>query len=180
MIASSDERSAQGRRPLVIVAAVARNRVIGGENRLLWKLRSDLQHFRALTMGKPLVMGRRTFESIGKPLPGRETIVVTRDPGFIAEGVEVVHNPADALVRAQACAERLQAGEVVVAGGGELYRQLLDHCDRMYVTEVDLEPAGDTLFPLIDPLQWREARREAHAAGPGDEAAFNFVDYVRV
>ena len=166
-------------RPLVIVAAVARNRVIGGDNRLLWKLRSDMQHFRALTMGKPLVMGRKTFESIGRPLPGRETIVVTRDRSFRPQGVHVAHDLPGALALAQDSAQRMGADEIVIAGGGDLYGQLIGQCRDLHLTEVDLAPQGDALFPVIDPQLWRPVRREAHAAGPGDEAAFAVVDSVR-
>jgi dihydrofolate reductase len=176
---SGTAQASKGMRPLVIVAAVARNRVIGGDNRLLWKLRSDMQHFRALTMGKPLIMGRKTFESIGRPLPGRETIVVTHDRNFRPEGVHLAHGLDAALALAQDCAERLGADAIVIAGGGELYGQLIGECRVLHLTEVDLAPEGDALFPEIDPGLWRETRRETHGAGPGDEAGFAFVDYVR-
>ena len=166
--------------PLVIVAAVARNGVIGGNNRLLWKLRSDMHHFRAITMGKPMIMGRRTWDSIGRPLPGRETIVVTRDPAFAAPGAHVAHDPQAAIALGQELAERLKAPEIMVAGGGELYSLLLDQCAALHMTEVDLAPEGDAFFPAIDPHRWREAGRVAHDPGPGDEAGFSFVDYVRV
>jgi dihydrofolate reductase len=165
--------------PLVIVAAVARNGVIGGNNRLLWKLRSDMHHFRAITMGKPMIMGRRTWDSIGRPLPGRETIVVTRDSAFAAPGAHVVRDPQAAIALGQTLAERLESPEIVVAGGGELYNLLLDQCAALHITQVDLAPEGDAFFPSIDPVLWREARRETHDPGPGDEARFSFVDYVR-
>ena len=165
--------------PLVIVAAVARNGVIGGNNRLLWKLRSDMNHFRAITMGKPMIMGRRTWDSIGRPLPGRETIVVTRDASFAAPGAHVVQDPESAIAMGQALAEHLKSPEIVVAGGGELYGLLLDRCAALHLTEVDLAPEGDAFFPPIDPAQWREAGRATHDPGPGDEAGFSFVDYVR-
>ncbi len=165
--------------PLAIVAAVARNGVIGGNNRLLWKLRSDMHHFRAITMGKPMIMGRRTWDSIGRPLPGRETIVVTRDPSFQAPGAHVVQDPQAAIKVGQTLAEQLKSPEIVVAGGGELYGLLLDQCAALHLTEVDLEPEGDAFFPVIDPARWREVGRASHSPGPGDEAAFSFVDYVR-
>ena len=165
--------------PLVIVAAVARNGVIGGNNRLLWKLRSDMNHFRAITMGKPMIMGRRTWDSIGRPLPGRETIVVTRDATFAAPGAHVVQDPESAIALGQTLAERLKSPEIVVAGGGELYGLLLDRCAALHLTEVDLAPEGDAFFPPIDTAHWREAGRTRHDPGPGDEAAFSFVDYVR-
>ncbi len=166
--------------PLVIVAAVARNGVIGGNNRLLWKLRSDMHHFRAITMGKPMIMGRRTWDSIGRPLPGRETIVVTRDPAFAAPGAHVVQDPKSAIALGQTLAEGLKSPEIVVAGGGELYALLLERCSALHITQVDLAPDGDAFFPAIDPAHWREAGRETHDPGPGDEAGFSFVDYVRV
>ena len=165
--------------PLVIVAAVARNGVIGGNNQLLWKLRSDMNHFRAITMGKPMIMGRRTWDSIGRPLPGRETIVVTRDPDFVAPGAHVAHDLEAAIALGQDLAERLKAPEIVVAGGGELYGLLLDQCSALHITQVDLEPEGDAFFPAIDPARWREAGRATPDPGPGDEAGFSFVDYVR-
>ena len=166
--------------PLAIVAAVARNGVIGGNNQLLWKLRSDMNHFRAITMGKPMIMGRRTWDSIGRPLPGRESIVVTRDPAFRAEGAHVAHDPASAVALAEELAKGLKAPEIVVAGGGELYRLLIGQCAVLHITEVDLAPEGDAFFPAIDPAVWREAARAAHDPGPGDEAGFSFVDYVRI
>ena len=165
--------------PLAIVVAVARNGVIGGDNRLLWKLRSDMLHFRAITMGKPMIMGRRTWDSIGRPLPGRESIVVTRDQSFAAAGAHVVHDIEAALHLAQERAKAMNAAEIVLAGGGDLYRQLIDRCDLLHVTEVDLAPDGDATFPPIDPAQWREVSREAHQAGQGDEADYSFVTYMR-
>ena len=166
--------------PLAIIAAVARNGVIGGNNRLLWKLRSDMLHFRAITMGKPMIMGRRTWDSIGRPLPGRETIVVTRDASFQAPGAHVVQDLEGAIAMGQTLAEQLKSPEIVVAGGGELYALLLDRCAALYITQVDLAPEGDAFFPAIDPARWREVARTAHDPGPGDEAGFSFVDYVRV
>jgi dihydrofolate reductase len=165
--------------PLAIVVAIARNRVIGGDNKLLWKLRSDMLHFRAITMGKPMIMGRRTWDSIGRPLPGRESIVVTRDTSFRADGAHVVHDIPSALALAKDLAERMKSEEIVLAGGGELYAQMMPDCDVLHVTEVDLAPEGDALFPVIDPSQWRETSRIAHEPGQGDEAAFSFVTYVR-
>ena len=160
------------RLPLVLVAAVARNGVIGADNRLLWRLSSDLKRFKTLTLGKPLVMGRKTFESIGRPLPGRETIVVTRDQNFSAEGVAVAHDLAAALSLAQDRAMAMSADAVVIAGGGELYAQTIALADRLAITEVALAPEGDAVFPRIDPTLWREVRREPGARGPKDEADF--------
>jgi dihydrofolate reductase len=167
-----------GVRPVALVAAVARNRVIGAHNGLVWRLSSDLKHFRAITWGKPLIMGRKTFDSIGKPLPGRETIVITR-ADFAPPGVRVVHDVDAALALADIVAAEMNAEEIIVAGGGEIYAQTIDGADRLHITEVDLAPAGDVRFPAIDPEVWREARREPGARAERDEAEFTFIDYVR-
>ena len=166
--------------PLVLVAAVARNGVIGDKNRLPWHISSDLKHFRTITWGKPLLMGRRTYAAIGRPLPGRETIVLSRTTDFHAEGVCVAHDVESALALATRRGLAIGASEIMVAGGGELYAQLIGRAARLAITEVDLAPAGDAFFPPIDPAVWREVGRMAHPAGPGDEAAFAFVDYARI
>jgi dihydrofolate reductase len=165
--------------PLVLVAAVARNGVIGADNRLLWRLSSDLRRFKALTLGKPLVMGRKTFESIGRPLPGRVTIVVTRDKAFAAEGVLIAHHLDAALALAAERAAAMGADAIVIAGGGEIYAQTIGLASRLAITEVALKPEGDARFPRIDPALWREIRREQSQRGPRDEADFAFVDYER-
>ena len=172
-------RGVSGPFPLLLVAAVARNGVIGGHNRLPWRLSSDLRRFKALTMGKPLVMGRKTFQSIGRPLPGRETIVLTRDRDFSAPGVRVAHDLESALALARDRAAAMGADAIVIAGGGELYAETIGRADRLAITEVALEPEGDVRFPAIDPRQWREAKREPGIRGPKDEADFSFVDYAR-
>jgi dihydrofolate reductase len=164
---------------LLIVAAVAQNGVIGANSRLLWRLSSDLKRFKALTMGKPLVMGRKTFESIGRPLPGRETIVVTRHAAFVPAGALVAHSLEAALALAAERAAAIRAHAIVIAGGGEIYAQTMGRADRLAITEVALEPEGDARFPPIDPSVWREVRREPGERGPNDEADFVFVDYVR-
>jgi dihydrofolate reductase len=166
-------------RPIALIAAMARNRAIGADNRLIWKLSSDQKRFRALTWGKPLIMGRKTFESIGRPLPGRETIVVTRDASFAPAGVHVAHDVDAALSLADEVAGQMKAEETIVAGGGEIYRQTLDRADRLYITEVALTPEGDAHFPVIDPALWREASRERGIRTERDEAEFTYVDYVR-
>ena len=165
--------------PLILVAAVARNGVIGADNRLLWRLPSDLRHFKSLTMGKPLVMGRKTYQSIGRLLPGRETIVVTRDRRFSPEGALVAHSLEAALALAAERAAAMGADAIVIAGGGELYAQTLPRADRLAITEVALEPEGDVRFPPIDPEVWREVGREPGVRGPRDEADFSFVEYAR-
>jgi dihydrofolate reductase len=164
---------------IALIAAVARNGAIGSQNALPWRLSGDLRRFKALTLGKPLLMGRKTFQSIGAPLPGRDTIVVTRDPAWSHPGAAVAHEIAGALQIARQKAHTSGASEIFVAGGGEVYAQTIDLAERLYITEVDLAPAGDTRFPTIDRARWREARREPGVRGPRDEADFVFVDYVR-
>ena len=139
---------------LSIIVAASRNNVIGRDNGLPWRLPEDLRHFKQLTMGKPLIMGRRTFDSIGRPLPGRTMLVVTRQPGWHRDGVIVCASPAEAIARAETL---LQPGqeEVMVAGGEEIYRQCLPRVDRIYLTRVDVDVDGDARFPDIDGDQWR-------------------------
>ncbi len=165
--------------PLAIVAAVARNGVIGANDGLPWRLSSDMKRFKALTMGKPLVMGRKTYLSIPRALPGRETIVVTRDPAFAPAGVNIAHELDAALDLAAQRAGAMGAEEIIVAGGAEIYAQTMARASRLYITEVALDAAGDTRFPPIDPSEWREARRRKGQRGPRDEADFAFVDYDR-
>jgi dihydrofolate reductase len=162
-----------------MVAAVARNGVIGRDNRLLWRLKSDMKHFRALTMGKPIVMGRKTFESIGKPLPGRHSVVVTRDAGWAHDGVAVAPDPEVAIAMAKALAAQHQQDEIMICGGGEIYRALLPAAEGLELTEVDLEPEGDAHFPTVDPALWREVSRQSFTRNADDEADFCFVRYVR-
>lgn len=164
---------------VTLIAAVARNGIIGGDNRLLWRLSSDLKRFKALTMGKVLLMGRKTFESIGRPLPGRETIVVTRDRSFAVDGVHVSHSLDDAFEMAASLSAGLGADEIMVAGGGDIYAQCMDRADRLALTEVDMAPEGDARFPQINPAEWQEISRENHPAGPKDETAHAFVIYHR-
>lgn len=153
--------------------------MIGSGNTLPWRLRSDMQHFRALTMGKPVIMGRKTFLSIGKPLKGRTTIVVSRDREFAAAGAVVAPNLDAAFAVAHGDALRRQAGAIVVAGGAEIYAQALPFAARLVITEVHRAVAGDAHFPAIDPTVWRETAREEHAPAAGDDGAFAFVTYQR-
>ncbi|TNC13711.1 dihydrofolate reductase [Methylobacterium terricola] len=160
-------------RPSVtLIVAVAQNGVIGRDNALIWRLRSDLRRFRALTMGKPVVMGRKTWDSIGRPLPGRRVIVMTRDPAWTAPGTERAAGWDDALRLAG------DAGEVMVAGGAEIYALALPHADRIHLTEVAASPEGDARFPAIPP-DFREIASEPHPAGPEDEHGFRFVTLAR-
>jgi dihydrofolate reductase len=164
----------------VLVAAVAENGVIGRGGGLPWRLKSDLAHFRSVTMGKPVVMGRKTFLSIGKALPGRTNIVVTRDRTFTASGTIVAASLDAALSAAHGDALRRGATEIVVIGGAELFRQTLGAAHRLVITQVNLRPQGDATFPPIDRKIWKEVSRSAHPAGPGDEASFTVVVYERV
>jgi len=165
--------------PLVLVAAVARNRVIGANGGLPWRLSSDLKRFRALTWGKPLLIGRKTFDSIGRALPGRDTIVVTRDETFAWPGVFVAHDLDAGLDLAIARARALGADEIIIGGGGEIYAQTIARARRLFITEVALDADGEARFPAINPDQWREVRREQGLRGPRDEADFAFVEYDR-
>ena len=165
--------------PLVLVAAVARNRVIGANGGLPWRLSSDLKRFRALTWGKPLVIGRKTFESIGHALPGRETIVVTRDPAFASLGVFVAHSLDAALDLGAERARIMDADEIIIAGGGEIYAQTIGRASRLFITEVALDAEGEARFPQIEPRDWREVKRAKGERSPRDEADFAFVEYER-
>jgi dihydrofolate reductase len=165
--------------PLVFVAAVARNGVIGANGGLPWRLSSDLKRFKALTWGKPLVMGRKTFESIGRALPGRETIVVTRDPTFAPSGVLVAHNLDAGLDLAGERADAVGAEEIIIGGGGEIFAQTIARARRLFITEVALDAEGGARFPPIDPQKWREMSREMGERGSRDDADFAFVSYER-
>jgi dihydrofolate reductase len=160
---------------LAVIAAVAENGVIGRENALPWRLPEDLRHFRRVTMGKPVIMGRKTWDSIGRPLPGRTNIVITRNPAFAAGGAEVVASLDAALALAGRIAAADGAEEVVVIGGAQLYRVSIPRADRLYITEVHASVEGDARLPDIDWSQWREASREDHSGSPG----YSFVRYER-
>ncbi|MGW6199272.1 dihydrofolate reductase [Kribbella sp. NPDC055110] len=148
---------------IILIAAVGRNGVIGRDNDLPWRIREDLQRFKQLTLGHTLVMGRKTYDSIGRPLPGRRTVVVTRQPDWSAAGVDVTHSVEEALK---------YDGTLYVAGGGEIYRQALPYADALELTEVNQSPDGDVTFPAVDPSTWIETAREAHDG-------FSFVSYRR-
>jgi len=164
---------------IVILAAVAENGVIGRGNALPWRLKSDMQHFRAVTMGKPVVMGRKTYLSIGKPLRGRTTIAVSRDPAFAAAGVLVAPNFDAALAAARGDALRRGCDEIIVAGGAAIYVQALPLAARLLITEVHERVDGDAYFPAIDPKIWREVARSERQPAADDEVAFAFVSYGR-
>jgi dihydrofolate reductase len=146
---------------IAIIAALADNRVIGRNNRLPWQLPGDLQYFRAMTMGKPVIMGRKTFESLKKPLAGRTNIVVTRNPGWSAAGVRVVHSLEAALQLAESTALIDGVDEVMIIGGEEIYRQSLPLAQRMYLTRVHRDVSGDAWFPAWDTDAWTRVSEEA-------------------
>lgn len=165
--------------PLVVIAAIADNGVIGDDNRLIWRLKTDLRHFRSLTIGRPVLMGRKTFLSIGKPLPGRETIVLTRDPTFRPDGVHMAHSLEEALSTGQRLGKSLGADSVTVAGGAEIYRQALPLAERLELTLVHATPEGDALFPEWDRSAFVADGRRSHPAGPEDEHPFTFATFRR-
>lgn len=165
--------------PISLVAAIAENGVIGRDNALAWRLKSDLKRFRAITWGNPIIMGRKTFASIGRPLPGRETLVMSRDPAFAAPGVHVVHDWPAAKRLAGALASKMNAREVAVVGGAQVYALALPDADVLHLTVVHSSPPGDVLFPWYDSAEFRETASDAHPAGPEDEHAFTFVDLMR-
>ena len=157
-----------------IIVAVAENGVIGSGNRLPWRLPDDLKRFKALSLGKPVVMGRRTFDSIGRLLPGRANIVVSRQSGLAIEGAVVARSLDDALAAAG------DVPETVVIGGAEIFRQVLPRTDTIHLTRVHARVAGDVFFPELDPAQWRESVVEHHAADERHQYAFTFVTLQRI
>lgn len=165
---------------IALVVAVAQNGVIGNEGKLPWRLSSDLKYFRKLTMDKPLVMGRKTFQSIGQPLDGRDNIVISRDSSLKAPGILVAANLGEALELAREKARKRGADEIPIIGGAQIYELALPQADRIYLTRVHVSPDGDTWFPEIDKTQWRETSRERHSAGHGDSADYSFVVLERI
>jgi len=165
------------------VVARARNGVIGRDGRLPWKLPSDLKLFRQLTLGRPVIMGRRTWESLGiRPLPGRHNLVITRQLDYEAEGALVVHSLAAALEAARQLAEQDGADEIAIIGGGQILAEALaaDQVDRIYLSEVEIEADGDTMMPAFDRDRWRETARQVMPRGPRDEASFSLVTLDRI
>ncbi|HMW42903.1 MAG TPA: type 3 dihydrofolate reductase [Plasticicumulans sp.] len=156
------------------IVAIGRNRVIGAGNALPWRLPDDLAHFKRLTLGKPVLMGRKTWESLGRPLPGRDNLVITRNPGYHAAGARVFASLDTALA---ACSD---APEIMLIGGAELYAQTLPICDRLYLTEIDAAPDGDAFFPALDPADWRETAAEPHPADARHAHAFTWRTLERV
>src|SRR3954451_24786463 len=161
------------------MVAVAENGVIGSKGTIPWRVKSDVLRLKAMTMGKPVVMGRKTFESLPRPLPGRTNIVITRDEIFRAAGAVVTTSFADARVVALGDALRRSVTEIAVIGGAEIYAQWMDRADRLEVTEVHATPEGDTFFPAIDPADWQEVARVRNSAGANESADFSYVTYRR-
>lgn len=163
----------QNKPRISVIAALARNRVIGIENRLPWRLPEDLAHFKALTLNHPILMGRKTFESLGRPLPGRTNVVITRNADYRPDGCLVADSIAAAIAQCR------DAEEVFFIGGAELYAQAIPLADRLYLTEVDADATGDAWFPDYDKRAFREVSREAHTGEKGDALRFDFVVYER-
>lgn len=161
---------------VALIVAVAENGVIGRDGGLPWRLSGDLRYFKSVTMGKPIIMGRKTFDSIGRPLPGRPNIVISGNPGFTAEGVDVFGGLEDAVAHA----EEMAAGEVMVIGGAGLYAAALDIADRIYLTEVHAAVDGDVTFPPFDRDGWTETSRTRESAGAKDDHDHSFVVLDRI
>jgi dihydrofolate reductase len=164
---------------IVLIVAVADNGVIGSGGAIPWRLKTDQQRFKAMTMDKPVVMGRKTFLSLRRPLPGRTNIVVTRDPNFRASGAVVTTSLADARAVAAGDTLRRSVTEIAVIGGAEIYAQWMDIADRLEITEVHARPEGDTYFAAIEPANWEEVARMRNSSGPDDSADFSYVTYRR-
>lgn len=163
-----------------LIAAVGENGVIGNaksghEHSLPWNIRSEFKYFRDTTMGKPLIFGRKTLETFGKPLPGRQNIIVTRDADYKVEGAIVVNTVEDSIKIARDIAEQSGLDEVFVGGGAEIYKLSLPLADRLYITEVHLKPEGDTFFPAFDRSEWQEVKREFHKAKEGESADYTIT-----
>lgn len=164
---------------LAVIVATAQNGVIGRNNALPWHLPEDLRYFKRRTLGKPIVMGRKTYESIGRPLPGRTNIVISRNAGFAADGIKVVRSLDEALRLADDIAQIDGVDELVVIGGAEIYREALPRAERLYLTEVHAVIQGDAVLPEVDWAQWREVGRERHAAEAPNPYDYSFVVYER-
>lgn len=158
---------------LSLIAAIANNNVIGGKNQLLWHLPADLTFFKQTTMGKPIIMGRKTFESIGKPLPGRENIIITRNATYKAEGCLVVNSLQEAL------SNLTPTNEAFVIGGAELYKQAITMADKLYITNVFATFDGDAFFPAIDTNEWVLEKEERHYADEKNKFSYSFCTYIK-
>lgn len=164
---------------IAMIAGVAENGVIGSDQTIPWRVPSDMAFFKKTTMGKPIVMGRKQFETVGRPLPGRSNIVITRQRGYQPEGVLVFHGVDTALEQAAKIATTDGVDEIMIIGGGELYAQLMERADRLYITHIDLSPPGDVLFPAIAPQQWTVVDLPEVTPSPKDEATYRVKVYER-
>lgn len=164
---------------VAMIAAVAANGVIGRDGGIPWRIPSDLAFFKRTTLGKPIVMGRKQYESVGRPLPGRTNIVVTRQAGYAPDGVIVIDSLDGALDLAAEVAAREGMDEAMVIGGGEIYTQAMPRAQKLYVSHVDLTPEGDVRFPAIDPADWVLIEEPAAAPDPRDEAVYRIGIYAR-
>jgi dihydrofolate reductase len=180
-LAPQDDGRASNREPVVaLVVAMAENRAIGKGGGLPWHLRSDMRYFRNITMGKPIIMGRLTFASLPRVLDGRVNIVLTRNAAFEAQGAIMAYTLEEAFDVARKAAKQSGAGEIMIIGGADVFREALPLADRIYLTEVHAAPDADTWFPKLDRREWRETSREMHQAGPKDDHAFSFVVLDRI
>lgn len=161
--------------PLGMIAAMNAKRVIGINNTLPWNLPADLQYFKAKTLGKPVIMGRLTWQSLGRPLPGRKNIIISRNPDYLAEGGEVATSLTDAI----SIAQKESPDEIMVIGGGQLYREALALAQNVYLTEVENQLDGDTTFPTLDTAVWKEVFREAHLSDERNKFNYSFTRYER-
>ena len=164
---------------IVLVAAIGENNVIGRDGQLPWRLKSDLKHFRELTIGKPVIMGRKTFASIGKPLKDRTNIVLTRDLSVVVPGGALATSLDAALDYARKDAIRRGVDEIMIIGGSDVFAAMMPQADRLEITHVHATPEGDALFPPIDPAVWQKVDYAVHKAGPDDDADFTVVTYLR-
>jgi dihydrofolate reductase len=176
----SDVKQARGEPIIALVVAMGENRAIGRGGDLPWHLRSDMRYFRSITMGKPIIMGRLTFMSLGRALDGRVNIVLTRNPAFEAPDAIMAYNLEEGLDVARKAAAKTGVGEIMVIGGEDVFREVLPQAGRIYLTEVHASPHADTWFPELDGREWREVFREVHEPGPKDDHAFSFVVLDRV
>nr|WP_295886119.1 dihydrofolate reductase [uncultured Devosia sp.] len=164
---------------IAMIAGVAENGVIGSDQTIPWRVPSDMAFFKRTTMGKPVVMGRKQYETVGKPLPGRTNIVITRQEGYQPEGVLVFHSVDAALARAREIARADGVDEIMIIGGGQLYAQLIERADRLYITHIDLNPPGDVLFPAVRHEDWTVVDLPEVAPSPKDEATYRVKVYER-
>ena len=163
---------------VALIVAVSQNNVIGRDNQLPWHLPEDLQYFKSITMGKPILMGRKTYDSIGRPLPGRTNIVITRDPNWTAEGVEVVNSLEAAMTAGAEACNAVEGDEIMVIGGAQIYRDCLPMADKLYLTKVDADIQGDAFFPEIDSNQWQKTSEKTPAVV--DKHPYRFLILERI